>query len=162
MTPLPRTAPPWIGKLLALCGLLLGATPCAGLRADTLTGVVTEVPNGREILVKAPQGTPIRVVIAGIRTPEPAPGNPGIARRRLHTLLAGRLVSVESTTPHRGGVILGRVLYGGVDIALRLLQSGLAEVVPASPHLAPDLLTQYRQAEASARLHGMGYWQSRR
>ena len=156
MTPLSRTAPPWIGTLLALYGLFLGAD----LRADTLTGVVTAVPSGREILVTAPQGAPIRVIIAGIRTP--APGKPDIARRRLHTLLAGRPVSVESTTPRRGGVILGRVLYGGADIALRLLQSGLAEVVPASPHLAPDLLTLYRQAEASARLHRMGYWQSRR
>lgn len=158
-----KTTPSWIGRLLTLFGLLLlGGSPLAGLQAASLSGQVTAVPSGREIVLISSEGEMRQVLIAGIRTPAPIDGKPDIGRRRLHTLLAGRQVTVEFTTPPRGGVILGRVLYGGSDIALRLLQSGLAEVDPAPLPLAPSLLLRYRQAEASARLHGMGYWQTQR
>ncbi|MFN2187239.1 MAG: thermonuclease family protein [Candidatus Promineifilaceae bacterium] len=101
----------------------------------------------------------MKVDIAGIQHPALATGRADIGRRFLHTLLAGRQVVVEYTAQSQGGVIIGKVLYGGADIALRLLRSGLAEIGDGPFPLTPALLQQYRQAERSARLHGMGYWQ---
>jgi len=131
------------------------------LQADTLTGRVLDVPNGHQIILKSDEGQRMTVLIAGIRNPIGESGRPDIGRRHLYTLLAGRQVTIEFTSRSQGGVILGRVLYGGADIALRLLRSGLAEVADDSTQLAPALILQYQQAEQSARLHGMGYWQSR-
>ena len=144
-----------------LLPLLLSLLFLPKLQAATLTGRVMNVPNGHQITLKSDEGQRLTIILAGIRNPSIAAGQPDISQRHLHTLLAGRQVSVEFTARSQGGAIIGRVLYGGADIALRLLRSGLAEVTDEPALLAPALLLHYQQAEQSARLHGMGYWQSR-
>jgi endonuclease YncB( thermonuclease family) len=131
------------------------------LQAATLSGQVLGAPNGQQLLLKTASGQQLTIRLAGIRSPAIGSPRPDIGQRFLHTLLAGKPVTVDFTARSRGGVIIGTVLYGGADIGLRLLRSGLAEVTddPAPP--TPELLLQYRQAEQSARQHGMGYWQSR-
>lgn len=144
-----------------LLPLLFSLALLPELQAATFTGRVMNVPSGHQITLKSDEGQLVSIILAGIRTPSVGAGQPDIGRRHLHTLLAGKQVRVESTVRSPGGVIIGRVLYGGADIALRLLRSGLAEVADDPSPLAPALLLHYRQAEQSARLHGMGYWQSR-
>jgi endonuclease YncB( thermonuclease family) len=141
--------------------ILLSLAILPELRAATLTGQVTDVPNGHQVSLKSDEGERLTIVLAGISSPSIAAGRPDIGRRFLHTLVAGRQVTVEFKARSQGGVIIGRVLYGGADIALRLLRSGLAEVADDPSPLNPVLLLHYQQAEQSARLHRMGYWQSR-
>jgi len=127
-----------------LLPLLLSLALSPELQAATLTGRVTAVPNGQQIMHKSEGGQRVTIALAGIRSPTIAAGQPDIAQRRLHTLLAGRQVTVKFSARSRSGVIIGRVLYGGADISLRMLRSGLAQVTDKPGPLAPDLLLQYQ------------------
>jgi endonuclease YncB( thermonuclease family) len=76
-------------------------------------------------------------------------------------LLAGRYISVEYTTLSSRGVILGTVLHGGADVALRMLSDGLAMAVE-HPRLRASRFRRYKQAETSARARELGFWQKSR
>ncbi|MCU7809862.1 MAG: thermonuclease family protein [Candidatus Thiodiazotropha sp. (ex Notomyrtea botanica)] len=129
------------------------------LFASGLSGQVVGIPNGTEIILLANDERRLRVTLAGIQVPPLARQGATITKRHLHTLLAGRFVTVEPIIHSPAGVILGRVLYGGSDIGLRLIQSGLAQLTDAPTHIGPELLTRYRRAEQEARSRKMGYWQ---
>ncbi|MGD9170416.1 MAG: thermonuclease family protein [Candidatus Thiodiazotropha sp.] len=129
--------------------------------AATMQGQVLEILSGERIIIKVEDGTFREVKLSGIRIPTLNKTSAQIAKRHLAMLLAGRYVSVEYTTLSPRGIILGRVLHGGSDIALRMLTNGLA-VVSDHSLLQPSRLRQYKQAEATARNRGLGFWQKLR
>jgi endonuclease YncB( thermonuclease family) len=141
-----------------LTGLLMMANSC---HAATMQGQVLEILSGERITIKLTNGTYREVKLTGIRIPNLRKTAGQIAKRHLGMLLAGRYVSVEYTSLSPKGVILGRVLHGGADIALRMLSDGLA-VVSNHSRLQPSRLMQYEQAEATARTRGLGFWQKLR
>jgi endonuclease YncB( thermonuclease family) len=79
------------------------------------------------------------------------------ATKQLHMLLAGKSVEVDFNTLTASADILGRVLHGGRDINLRMLEAGLLRFAPAGS-LAPEIQDQYRQAEYRAQRLGLGMW----
>ena len=72
-------------------------------------------------------------------------------------LLAGKFITVvyNSLTPK--GVILGRVLHGGVDINQRMIEAGQAL---AHHHAGLDqyILDRYVKAQALSKQLGLGMW----
>jgi endonuclease YncB( thermonuclease family) len=137
--------------------LLLIFTTVNNSFAAGIQGQVVKIISGDRITIKRTDGVLREVKLTGIHVPSPDKASGRIAKRHLSMLLAGRYVEVEYTTLSAKGVILGRVLHGGSDIALRMLSDGLA-VVNHSP-LQPSRLRQYKQAEATARARGLGFWQ---
>ncbi|MBT3047481.1 MAG: thermonuclease family protein [Candidatus Thiodiazotropha sp.] len=129
--------------------------------AAVLQGQVVAVHSGDRITLKLADGTSKAIKLSGIRIPSVGKGMDRIATRHLGMLLAGRFVRVEYTSLSSSGVILGRVLHGGADIALRMLSDGLA-VTEQDPRQQPSSLRRYREAEATARSRGLGFWQKLR
>ncbi|MBT2970141.1 MAG: thermonuclease family protein [Candidatus Thiodiazotropha sp. (ex Ctena orbiculata)] len=147
-------------RLLPLLLLILHTIDNSA-HAALLQGQVVAVQSGDRITLKLADGTPKEIKLSGIRIPSMNRGMDRIAKRHLAMLLAGRFVRVEYTSLSSSGVILGRVLHGGADIALRMLSDGLA-VIEQDPRQQPSSLKRYREAEATARSRGLGFWQKLR
>jgi endonuclease YncB( thermonuclease family) len=148
-------------RSLLVTFLLSGLFLINSTHAATLEGQVIEIHSGDRITVKKTNGTYREVKLVGIRIPSLDKQSAQIAKRHLGMLLAGHYISVEYTALSSRGFILGTVLHGGSDIALRMLSDGLAMVANPS-RLPPSRLRQYEQAEATARMRGLGFWQKLR
>jgi micrococcal nuclease len=144
------------GRILVLFGMLI----LSPAQAADLSGQVISVPDATRIILQTDQGERLRVKLAGIQYPRNKLTGADIGKRHLHMLLAGRFVTVEVISRSPRGVILGRVLHGGADVGLQMLQAGLAETAADSAALDPALKQRYREAEREARSREMGYWQS--
>lgn len=142
--------------LILLLGIL--ALPWQTFAAS-LTGQVSNIPTDTQIVLQTTDGRRQLITLVGIKSPPFVGRRASIGKRHLHTLLAGRFVTVDSITRSASGVILGRVLYGGSDVGLRLIRSGLAQVADSPTPLDAELYHQYMQAEEEARRRKMGYWQ---
>jgi endonuclease YncB( thermonuclease family) len=130
--------------------------------ASEISGRVTDVPDAYRILLLTDENRRMTVRLKGLALPESNNRNwQRIARRHLHMLLAGRVVSVEYAMKSPRGVILGLVRHGGADIGLRMLRDGLA-VTDHRSLLDPATRTRYQQAQEEARRRGVGYWQPAR
>jgi endonuclease YncB( thermonuclease family) len=143
---------------ISLLFILLMASNC---QAASIQGQVVNILSGDQISIKASDGTHREVKLIGIRIPKVDRRAGSIAKRHLGMLLAGHFISVEYTTLSSQGVILGTVLHGGSDIALRMLSDGLAIAVD-HPLLQASIVRRYQQAESSARNRGLGFWQTLR
>jgi endonuclease YncB( thermonuclease family) len=142
------------GVTLLLLPLLSSATP--------LSGRVSDIPDANRLILLTENGRRLQIALVGLALPDPDNLKwRHIAKRHLHMLIAGRVVSVETTAVDRRGVILGVVRHGGADVGLRLLNSGLAVIHKRAPPPA-DIQTIYQQAQQEARRRGMGYWQHSR
>ncbi|MCM8855552.1 MAG: thermonuclease family protein [Candidatus Thiodiazotropha sp.] len=134
---------------------------CCNTFAAVAEGQVTGIQSGNQITLKLLDGRQRKVKLLGIRVPSANRRSAEIAKRHINMLLAGRFVSIEYETLLPSGVILGTVLHGGSDIALRMLQAGLAEVADHR-YLQPLQLRSYSETEAFARSRGMGFWRKSR
>lgn len=131
-------------------------------QAAKLSGRVSDVPDAYRVLLVTDDNRRLTVVLNGLALPEANHRNwQRIARRHLHMLLAGRVVSVEHTMKPSRGVILGLVRHGGADVGLRMIQDGLA-VIDRRSLLAPAVKTRYQEALNEARRRRVGYWQPAR
>ena len=128
--------------------------------AATLQGRVTAVQSGNQIRITTSDGRHRQVRLLGIRLPSNDWRTAGSAKRHLATLIAGRHVSIEYQTLPGNGVILGRVRHGGADVALRMLEAGLA-VVSDKGYLKPETRQIYLASESLARKRKMGFWQTK-
>lgn len=126
-----------------------------------MQGQVIKIHSGNHITIKSVDGVLREVKLIGIRIPALDRHSGQIAKRHLGMLLAGRYVNVEYTALSPRGAILGTVLHGGADIALRMLTDGLATALE-HPRLHASKLRRYEQAEATARARGLGFWQESR
>jgi hypothetical protein len=147
-----------LGKLLLLLALLFTADSALSAK---LSGQVVSITSTNHILLQTAAGNRQMIGLAGIRFAPFTGRKRDLIKRHLHTLLAGRFVTVETTTPVKPGVILGRVRHGSSDIGLRLIRSGLAFTLDPNPIKNSAIVMTYKKAEAEARRYKMGYWQSR-
>ncbi|MES9992989.1 MAG: thermonuclease family protein [Candidatus Thiodiazotropha sp.] len=144
---------------LPLLLLLMLLTIADSTHAAALEGHVVAVHSGDRITLRLADATFREIKLAGIRIPSVSKKMDRISKRHLNMLLAGRFVRVEYTTLSPSGVILGTIFHGGADIALRMLGDGLA-VTEKDPKQQPSELRRYREAEATARSRGLGFWQN--
>jgi endonuclease YncB( thermonuclease family) len=132
------------------------------IHAATLSGRVSDVTDAYRLLLVTSEGRRLSVTLNGLALPEPNNRTwQRLARRHLHMLLAGRVVSVEHTMKHPRGVILGLVRHGGADIGLRMLRDGLA-VIDHRSLMDPATRTRYQEAQEEARRRRVGFWQPAR
>jgi endonuclease YncB( thermonuclease family) len=144
---------------LFLLTCLIGS---AHLHAADLSGRVSDVTDAYRLLLVTDEGQRYSITLNGLALPDANTRTwQRIARRHLHMLLAGRVVSVSYTMKSPRGVILGLVRHGGADVGLRMLQDGMAVTHPSSL-LTPATRTRYQQAQQEARRRGVGLWQPAR
>jgi endonuclease YncB( thermonuclease family) len=148
-----RLIPDSLGLLLLAFSLIGNSAPAA-----SLYGQVSAVLSGEQIRVNISGGQTRQVKLLGIQTSSHSRQAFADAKRHLSMLLAGRHITVEYRTVMANGVILGIVRHGGSDIALRMLQAGLAKVADLA-HLEPDTRRLYQASEFQARNRKMGLWQ---
>ncbi|MBL3528537.1 MAG: thermonuclease family protein [gamma proteobacterium endosymbiont of Lamellibrachia anaximandri] len=142
-------------KALVLSALLTLSLP---LQSATLDGRGFAVHSGNRITVSTDNGKFREVILKGIAVPDAASSAGRNAKRQLHSLLAGQVVTIEYRTMNPRGVIIGTVLRGGADMNLRLIQAGLAWVKKESG-MNRERLDRYQAAEQQARQRRLGLWQ---
>jgi endonuclease YncB( thermonuclease family) len=125
----------------------------------SIEGQVLSVKAGDLITLIRANGDRKTVRLLGISAP---PGESNLKRaskRHLQMLLAGKFVSVSYHTVTAEGEILGRVLHGGSDIGLQMLEAGLAQV-KSNGELTSARLDHYREAQRKAQVRGLGLWRT--
>ncbi|RDH85087.1 MAG: dihydrolipoamide succinyltransferase [endosymbiont of Escarpia spicata] len=143
-------------KALTLSVLLLMLSHTA--QSATLVGRVFAVQNSNQITVSTDDGKFRNVILMGVAVSDTGSSAGRNAKRQLHSLLAGQVVTIEYRTLNPLGVIIGTVFRGGADMNLRLIQSGLART-KSERGLDREMLDRYRTAEQQARQRRLGLWQ---
>lgn len=143
-------------KALTLSVLLLMLS--LPVQSATLDGRVFAVQNGNQITISMESGKFRNVILMGVAVPDTGSSAGRNAKRQLHSLLAGQVVTIEYRTLTPRGVIIGTVYRGGADMNLRLIQSGLARA-KSERGLDREMLDRYRTAEQQARQRRLGLWQ---
>ncbi|MEW8539292.1 MAG: hypothetical protein AB2565_06420 [Candidatus Thiodiazotropha endolucinida] len=116
-----RSIPPYRNlQQRLLVFLLIGLSLGSSCHAAMLEGQVVGILSGDRITLRPADGIYREIKLSGIRIPTRDKNMKKIAQRHLNMLLAGRFVSVEYNTLSARGVILGTVLHGGSDMALRM------------------------------------------
>ncbi len=129
---------------------LAAASPAVG---TVVQGRCVAAVDGDSLAVEA-DGDRLSVHLAGIDAPEMGeePWGPR-ARRYLQAMAAGESVTVRVVAVGDGGVV-ATVERRGTDLALAMVDAGLARALPDGPGASE----QYRQAEAAMREIGWGLW----
>lgn len=127
-------------------------------QSASLVGRVFAVQSGSQITVSTDDGKFRNVILMGVAVPGRGSSAGRNAKRQLHSLLAGQVVTIEYRTLNPLGVIIGTVYRGGADMNLRLIQSGLARA-KSEKGLDREMLDRYRTAEQQARQRHLGLWQ---
>ena len=151
----------WMGRVSFGGAVLIASLAAASqetitLRAlvgHTLTGRVTTVVDGDTVDVRLETGRLVRVRLEGIDAPER--GRPFFAQSRAATRVAlfDKAVTLRATDVDRYQRLVARVMAGGHDSSVDLVQAGLAcqfTIYSSDPSLAA--------AQADARSHGRGFW----
>ncbi|RLJ16775.1 dihydrolipoamide succinyltransferase [bacterium endosymbiont of Escarpia laminata] len=128
------------------------------VQSATLDGRVFAVQSGNQITISMESGKFRNVILMGVAVPDTGSSAGRNAKRQLHSLLAGQVVTIEYRTLTPRGVIIGTVYRGGADMNLRLIQSGLARA-KSERGLDREMLDRYRTAEQQARQRRLGLWQ---
>ncbi|WP_177418860.1 thermonuclease family protein [endosymbiont of Lamellibrachia barhami] len=143
-------------KALVLSVLLLVLS--LPIQSATIDGRVFAVLTGNQITVSTDDGKFRNIILKGIAVPDTGSSAGRDAKRQLHSLLAGQVVTIEYRTLNPLGVIIGTVYRAGANMNLRLIQSGLARA-KSEKGLDREMLDHYRTAEQQARQRRLGVWQ---
>jgi endonuclease YncB( thermonuclease family) len=145
---------------LAIAVLAMLLLPLAATGAS-LSGRVLAVDSGSSLTITTSAGVHKRVRLTAIQTPQPNTLMGIAARRHLRMLVAGKVVELNYTTVSRDGRLVGQLFHGGADVAVRLLESGLAWLSGEVSLSEKDGL-EYRNAMSRAQRGKLGIWKNRR
>lgn len=152
--------------LLCLLALAFapGGLPAAAARTAAsapIAAVAVGVDDGDSFVARKRDGAKIRVRIAGIDAPEKSQPWAAVARQRLRGLLVGREIRIKPLKTDPWGRYVALVEVDGEDLALAMIQDGLAwHFARYDRDLPPPLRPRYAQAEAQARERRAGLWQA--
>ncbi|MFP5406799.1 MAG: thermonuclease family protein [Gammaproteobacteria bacterium] len=119
------------------------------------------ISDGDSFEVRRLDGRRVRIRLAGIDAPEKSQPWANVARDRLGALLRGRTLSVAAVKTDRWGRLVAFVDAEGEDVALTMLDAGLAWHYPRYDHeLPPALRERYARAAAHAREERVGLWRA--
>ena len=123
---------------------------------EGLSGRAVQVISGNRIVLIGSHQTHYRLRLTGIETPQLGKQWDHAARRFLATLVLGRLLNFHILGEDPDGYLEAKVLYGGSDLSLRLIQAGLAVHRPDQP--SPIDADRYVAAEKNAKRARQGMW----
>lgn len=152
--------------LLCLLALAFapGGLPAAAARTAAsapIAAVAVGVDDGDSFVARKRDGAKIRVRIAGIDAPEKSQPWAAVARQRLRGLLVGREIRIKPLKTDPWGRYVALVEVDGEDLALAMIQDGLAwHFARYDRDLPSPLRPRYAQAEAQARERRAGLWQA--
>jgi endonuclease YncB( thermonuclease family) len=135
--------------------LLLFCHPLEGL-SEFLSGQPLRVLSGDRLLLLGDSGSRYLIRLQGVSTAPPDQYWGAAAKRYLSTLTMGRFLTVRYEEVDPDGYLRAKLLHGGADVNLRLVQSGLARHKPAGQ--TPVDRKSYAEAEQQARRSQQGLW----
>lgn len=125
----------------------------------TVTGKVVGISDGDTITVLLSGNRQLKVRLAGIDAPEKGQDYANSAKQALSSLVYGETVRLEGRKIDRYGRRVAKVIAGGEDVNLKLVQRGLAwhfKKYESEQSLADRRL--YAAAEMSARKARLNIW----
>ena len=122
-----------------------------------MNGQVLSVESGDLITLTRANGDRKTIRLLGISAPPKQTKLRRASRRHLKMLLAGKFITVSYQRVTAKGEILGRVLHGGSDIGLQMLEAGLARI-KNHRELTGALMEGYREAQRKAQDRRLGLW----
>jgi len=130
--------------------------------ADALRGRVVGVADGDTVTVLTAERVRQVVRLAGIDAPEKAQPYGARAKRHLSELVYGAEVVVEYEKRDRYGRIVGKIVRGGQDASLALIEAGYAwHFKRYAAEQSPADRATYARAEEAAREARRGLWSER-
>jgi endonuclease YncB( thermonuclease family) len=128
-------------------------------RAEVLPARIVALGSGSAIAVLGPDEKLRRVKLLGVDAPERTQPFGNDALRLASEWLKGGKVPVETGRIDRDGRIFGRIVVDGADVAMKLIEAGLAWCDPADAEsMAAVLRESYWAACAKAKAQRMGLW----
>ena len=142
---------------LACCGLLFSQA-----QAENITGQVISITDGDTLTLQDAQHQPHQIRLAGIDAPELAQEFGKQAKTSLSRLALDQQATAncQKPKPHRPGICA--VIIGGKDVGLAQIGNGMAWWYQQNAaELTVQTQTNYRQAEFNAKIHRLGFWNSK-
>lgn len=141
---------------IALLWMSLLSFPCSSAE---LNGKMVRVLDGDTVEVLTPSNVLWRVRVAGIDSPEKGQPFGNAAKRQMIELGALKEVVVIWQKKDRYQRIVGKVVVGGVDLGLAMIQTGFAwHYKKYEFEQAPADRMNYSAAESQARAAKRGLW----
>lgn len=138
-----------------------GLTPALRSARAPVTARSISVDDGDSFVARRPDGTKIRVRLAGIDAPEKSQPWANAARQKLRGLLHERELVITPLKTDRWGRLVALVAADGEDPALLMLEAGLAwHFSRYDRDLPVAWRSRYAQAQTEARGARLGLWQA--
>lgn len=129
--------------------------------AESISGKVIKITDGDTVHIILTNHEKEKIRLAGIDAPERKQAHGKKATRYLASLIAGKTVTVEYNKRDRYGRIVGKILYNGEDVNLKMVQVGYAHwYFKYRKEQSRDDQISYKVAEANARKFNLGLFQN--
>jgi endonuclease YncB( thermonuclease family) len=123
------------------------------------SGQVVGVIDGDTVTVLTSDRTQQRIRLSGIDAPEKRQPFGQRAKQRLSDLAFGRHIAVEWSKKDRYGRVVGKLVHGGRDLNLAMIESGYAWWYERyARDQLPEDRALYREAQDRARKSKAGLW----
>ncbi len=130
----------------------------APANAMVLRGLVSEVPDGRSVVVIS-NGRKVTVFLKGVDAPELKQDFGDVARQHLASLVLDKAVEIDFSEL-KSGYVIGKVIYNQVDIGLQVIRDGAAWYDEKNGRSLTEAERDvYAAAEQAARSELRGLWQ---
>lgn len=121
------------------------------------------IDDGDSFVVRRADGTKLRIRLAGIDAPEKSQPWANVAREKLAALLDKRALSISALKIDPWGRLVALVDIDGEDVALAMLDAGLAwHYTRYDRDLPAALRERYARAATRARREHLGLWRAAR
>ena len=130
----------------------------APANAMVLRGLVSEVPDGRSVVVVS-NGRKVTVFLKGVDAPELKQEFGDVARQHLASLILNKAVEIDFSEL-TGASLIGKVFHNQIDIGLQVIRDGAAWYDVKNEHRLMEVDRGiYAAAEQAARSELRGLWQ---
>lgn len=123
-----------------------------------LRALVTQVPDGKTVVVTVGTNRRLTVVLAGLDAPELRQEYGEVAQQHLAHLILNKEVEVDFTQMDMSNVV-GKVYCNRIDVGLQVIRDGVAWYDKSSDHDLSELERRlYGEAQQAARVELRGLW----
>jgi endonuclease YncB( thermonuclease family) len=162
MTKKPNMQTPRLNSVASIAALA-----CCGLffiqaQAESMTGRVADIADGDSLTLQDAQHQQHAIRLAGIDAPELAQDFGQQAKSSLASLALNQPATAVCKQPAPNQPAVCTVNIGGKDIGLAQIGAGMAWWYQQNAmSLSVQAQSDYRQAEFNAKIHRLGFWNSK-